>query len=201
MPLSLDSANTFLRGKFNPFIISPDWLREQKVWEAEKLEFGLGVLQEGIQFKGDGVEWLIDNHGLVIASRKADVGEIAATVIARLPHTPIAAVGNNFVFACIRSDWGASPLPSLTGGKEPFDDSTIIDERWMASIKGDDVVAQVALTKGDALITVNFNYHRKPAKSSDAASAARNFENDKQRSVELIKSFFNQEVANVNDVN
>ncbi len=201
MPLSLDTANTFLRGKFNPFIINPDWLREQKVWEAEKLEFGLGVLQEGVQFRGDGVEWLIDNQGLVIASDSANVGEIAAKVIETLPHTPIAAVGNNFVFTCKLSDWGESPLPSLSAYGELPSHNIIVDERWMASITEGEIVRQLTLTKGDDLVTVNFNHHRKSAGASDATKAARNFISDRHSSVKLIKSLFNQEVIDVSEVN
>ena len=48
-------------------------------------------------FQGDGVEWLLSYNRMMLASATTDCGALATQILKKLPHTPIAATGTNFI--------------------------------------------------------------------------------------------------------
>ena len=113
MPLQLESSNVVIRGNFNPYIFSPEWLTSQGVWEEQEVHLALGAtLGDGIQFRSvnSDIEWSVSSRSLIIATL-GDAGTLAESVMEKLPHTPVQAVGCNFVFAL--ANWSSDLVPKL----------------------------------------------------------------------------------------
>ena len=98
-------------GAWNPAIITPDWLRQQfpdlfpgDQFEAEFITTGALT----IRFTINNVQINPSNGRLVLSCRTNDlktfesVAVIAQAIADKLPHTPVAAVGMNFVFQASR---------------------------------------------------------------------------------------------------
>ena len=94
-------------GAWNPAIITPIWLRQQFPelfpGDAFEAEFIAGAAVS-VRFTINDVQIDPSNGRLVLASPKEDqrtfesLPRLAMSICDRLPHTPIAAVGLNFVF-------------------------------------------------------------------------------------------------------
>ena len=198
MALTLDSCDTFARGNFNPHIINPEWLAEQKIWQPEEAELALplGMPVRGLQFRAKGVVWIVDADRLVVSSISEDCGELVARVLIHLPHTPIIGVGNNFTFVGDRDDWGDSPVPMLgTKGPDLFPEEMKPEQaRWSGTANRDGVRIDSTVVIEPDGVAVRFNFHRATRKAVAAADAARQFSNDKSLAMKLLMQLVNQEV-------
>lgn len=194
MSLKLDRCDVFIRGNFNPHILSPEWLANQGIWVPDSVRFGMGVLREGIQFRSPSVEWLIDTEGLVVSSLEENCGELAAKVMESLPHTPITAVGNNFNYVGKVTNWSNSPLKPLLGlDQQSFGSGLPLEESvWTGTLRYEQtqVVVTVALGANDD-DSVFFNFHRPALRSMGTAiQAARQFSADQETSRVLLSKLF-----------
>ncbi len=196
MAMKLEECNTLVRGNFNPYIVTPEWVAEQKLWQPKKAEVALAVLARGLQFRGDDIEWVVDNDRLLVSSVNADCGELAARVLRLLPHTPVRAVGTNFTFVGEKDDWGTSPVPMLGDrGPDAFpDDQRPEQVRWTGTISSKGVRTEITVVFGEDGVAVRFNFHRPVSDASAAALASEEFTHDKKRATELLKQFVNQEI-------
>jgi len=197
VPLSLETAQTLALGPFNPHIITPEWLVKNKVCEDAEVEIRFIPLSQGLAFSFKDVQWQIDSRMLMVASRKANCGELVAKVVGLLPHTPVRAVGNNFHYACSKEDWGKSPLPMLGGNRSgALDELGRVEQtRWACVIRRDDVRIEVTVAEDEPGMAILFNFHRETKNAEEACKAAGHFESDHRRSQELLHRLFGQEVA------
>jgi len=194
--LRLEECNTLVRGNFNPYVVTPEWLARQEIWQAKEAEVVLGVLARGLRFRADDVEWVVDTDRLLISSPVKDCGKLAAEVLSLLPHTPVLAVGNNFTFVGDPEEWGASPIPTL-GAATPDDfpeDLRPTQVRWSSIIQHENVRIEIGVIFGSDSVAVRLNFHRQTPDATVAAVAATEFLSDKRTAETLLKRVVNQEV-------
>lgn len=128
MAVQLISRNTVVRGEFNRAIIVPRWLVAQKILPDGEVDFAVSdAADQPRQFRFAGFMWNVAHDRLVIAARpdidvEADTGSVAAKILRILSHTPVTAVGHNFLFesteaiaSCVPA-LGARPMSDLAGG-------------------------------------------------------------------------------------
>lgn len=197
MALNLEKTQTLAAGPFNPYIITPEWLVNNGVCEEQEVELRFTPMQQGMAFSFKDVQWQIELRMLTVASRKANCGELVARVMDKLLHTPVRAVGNNFHYAGSREGWGKSPLPMLGGsGRDSFQDVGAVEQiRWTGVFRMDGVRTEVTAADAESGIAVLFNFHREIKNTAEACAAARQFDQDRRRSQELLRRLFDQEVA------
>jgi hypothetical protein len=198
MPLSLQNAQTLAVGPFNPHIIVPDWLLNNKVCEDGEVEVRLLPLSQGMAFNFGDVQWQVDFRHLFVSSRKADCGALVAKVLSLLIHTPVRAVGNNFHYACSSKEWGNSPLPML--GPNAPDLTAVVGQieqtRWSCVFRAkDETRVEVTVAREEQDVVVLFNFHRETKDAAAAATAAGQFAEDSRQSRDLIRRLFGQEVS------
>ncbi len=190
----LESANVVLNGNFNPYIVSPEWLAEQGIWQADEVHLELGAIKkDGVQFRGDGTDWFVSSDRLVVASTTADCGEIAGKVLRVLPHTPMIAVGCNFVYQESSPDVVYPVFDAIK--KIAADETSLKLFRWGIVLHQEDTRVDVSLIGGDQGTTISFNHHRQANTTVDAKIAANRFVANKKTSQELLQKLFNQEVG------
>ena len=197
MPLELISSNVVIRGNFNPYIFSPEWLTSQGVWEEQEVHLALGAtLGDGIQFRAvnTDVEWSVSSRSLIIATL-GDAGSLAVSVLEKLPHTPVQAVGCNFVFSL--PNWESAPVPKL-GTKSMSDlpakyNAELV--KWSGVFHLAEQRVDMGVACGGEGITVNFNHHKAVNNAQEAAIAASSFLATKQLSVEMIDEILRETVT------
>ncbi|MEZ6081214.1 MAG: hypothetical protein R3C09_28520 [Pirellulaceae bacterium] len=174
MPLQFDSSSVVVRGKFNPYIFSPEWLSEQKIWKHKQVQLALGVVGDGVNFRSaDGeVSWRVDPFGLTVEAIEAD--ELVLRVLERLPHTPVSAVGFNFVFSQEKWEGVVPKLGGLALDDLPakFNPELSI---WTGVFHVESTRIQMAIATGEEGITVNFNFHEHTPSTSQAKAAVKRF--------------------------
>ena len=203
MPLTLDLAQTVAVGPFNPYIITPEWLLRYKVCaEDEAADFFPGMLTDGTAFTIGALEWEVDYRRMMVSSRTIRTregetcGDKAAKVMRLLNHTPVEAVGHNFLLTCDLKDWSGKPLPQL-GSRMigEFPDSRQF--RWIGAFTRQNVPIEVTLavvpTEG---VAVRFNHERRtnPQDCGAAVTAAEQFLNDFRISKQMLGELFQVEL-------
>lgn len=179
------SADITLLGNFNPYLISPEWVAKQNIWKPNTFHLALGALRkDGVQFRGEDVEWYVSSDRLSISSTKSDCGEMAAQVLLKLPHTPMSAVGANFVFH----------EASTTKAYPVFEEiRSAIPERlkpqlfrWGAVLHETGVRVDLTFVSGTEGTTISLNHHRKADSTEKAIDACRMFSKDRRHSDSII---------------
>jgi hypothetical protein len=92
------SFNIVAVGRWNPMIITPDWVVMQGLAEAGEWEISL--TPDGPKFGGPHFDWLSTATRLVVTANDPTEGvaptcEFVAAVLERLAHTPVSALGVN----------------------------------------------------------------------------------------------------------
>ncbi len=176
-----------MRGNFNPYIFSPQWLIEHSIWEDEEVQLVLGTMGEGVRFRGvkSSIEWIIDAQTMVIAG-PADCGDIACKILVLLPHTPVRAVGCNFAYSS--PEWDSPFIPML-GPKARSD----LPSEWNPELTKWSAVFHVAKTRidmsvecGEQGVTTSFNFHTSVDNAKNAEIVARNFSEYRSNAEKLI---------------
>ena len=196
MPLSLESAQTLALGPFNPYIIDPGWLIRHEICKEGEVELRILPLSNGLTFSFSGVQWQVDFRHLMADSTQANCGELVAQVVGLLKHTPVRGVGNNFRYACGTDDWDTGPLPIL--GRSPLEalanEGKIEQTRWGCVFLSGDARVEVTVAREEIGMAVLFNFHRETKDAAEAVAAAERFQEDRQRSREVARRLFGQEV-------
>lgn len=194
MPLKFDSAAVVVRGKFNPYIFSPEWLEQQRIWSHKDVQLALGALSDGINFRSaDGsITWSVDPFGLTVRAENA--AELVKGVLELLSHTPVSAVGCNFVFSSDK--WESDVVPAL-GGMTLGDfkpQNHIEIAIWTGVFHVDKVRTQMEVAVGEEGITVNFNYHEHTANVDHAIKALEKFHDHRQHAIDAIRDLLKENV-------
>ena len=191
--LSLDLAQTVIIGRFNPYIVTPSWLVDQNVCAAGNGDFPSLEEQydDSEAFNLGGYEWEVSFEKLAVSAAIVgrDCGSMAGRVLAELPHTPVDAVGNNFIFVCDAKIWGERPGPRLgAAGADPQP----AESRWIGLYRHpNDLSVEVDLTVVPGQIAVlRLNYDRRVTTEAEARVATDQFGSDYLKAGELIRQLF-----------
>lgn len=184
--VTLDSANIVFIGHFNPFLISPEWLSKQGIWNPGEVQLVLGGLkQDSVRFLGDGVEWMLSANQMMISSAEADCGQLAAQILERLPHTPVVATGANFVF----QDAGlTADHPVFAKVRELFPVGYRSPDlfKWSIVMHEDHVRIEVTFICGEQGASFSVNRHRKTETTEAALKAVSQFRSDNEYAANLV---------------
>lgn len=198
MAVQLISRNTVVRGEFNRAIIVPRWLVAQEILPDGEVDFAVSdAADQPRQFRFAGFMWNVAHDRLVIAARpdidvEADTGSVAARILGILSHTPITAVGHNFLFestealaSCVPA-LGARPMSDLADGLGgEFRSATC--EVKIAQNAQNSVTAKIVTGQEFPKFDLNFHFAVDSAESAekmcDRSAECRNKANDLLRVV------------------
>lgn len=105
--LLIQNSNLVIVGAWNPAIITPSWLRQQfpDLLPGDEVQAEFVVLPAvSMRFKLNDIQIDPSNGRLTLSAAIEDEGRfgllprLAYAISDRLPHTPVIAVGFNFVF-------------------------------------------------------------------------------------------------------
>lgn len=196
-------VDTIVAGRFNPVIITPDWLSTEGILPAAgdaegKITIPVSAPHLALQYRVGKFRWQIDSFRLAIECLTLEnTAHLAAEVLDRLKYTPVSAVGNNFRYRCDLADWSGR-LPNLDGfsvdqleGECKLEVST-----WKAQISKKDmrILIQLDQTPPASLLTVSVNFHRNISMASEVVQAADAFDSDCKESEQILKTIFNVEL-------
>lgn len=166
MPFEFQARNTVVRGEFNRAIIVPKWLADQEIVPHGEAELLLSnSLDMPRVFRVGGFEWTVGHDRLVVKPLGAadlDTGGVVAHVLRTLQHTPVSAIGHNFVFLDagegerLEPAMGATRAPDLQaefGGNlrsSTFEIAVAIDEDIT-------LTAKVIVEPGSQKVDINFH--------------------------------------------
>jgi hypothetical protein len=199
MAAKLFQADTVVVGRFNPHIITPDWVTREGIVDSDKVQlvFGLSGRELIFQFKTREFDWRVDYGRLVVATNdpSADPAAKVAEVIEKLPHTPLSALGNNFRFRSPLQVWSAG-LPCLgknLGFQELGSQGKVLEVSWSFKVEKEAaLVLGVTLEQTADEVHVNMNLHRAVTDKDQAIAAARRFSDDRKVSRELLVSLIGE---------
>jgi hypothetical protein len=182
--MDLKTSDIVVIGAFNPAIISPEWLIDQGITtapaEPTSIDLELG-LRNDIVFTLDECRWRVSPDRLVLEPLSAanPVAKIKS-VVEKLPHTPVRAVGLNFHFHCPAAAWkggqprlGSLAADSLTlGGK-------VQHRAWTTGVAFEDGShLNLTVRTTDAQTLADFNFHRLATKTDKVLAALDKFDHD-----------------------
>jgi hypothetical protein len=185
-------ATCVLVGNLNPAIIEPGWLMRQRILAAsEEIQLRLGMPGSvtPIQFRSSQYAWSISSQVLSVSalSDKADPGAFVASIMEKLFHTPVQAVGNNFHFPVgeIRS----TSIQRLLGCQSPdFAGREFLGYSVALKLSYSDALLTLTLSEEDhKLKLADFNFHRDCGDSSSAVDAAKCWQTDKQEALRITR--------------
>ena len=100
--------NVVVLGSLNPAILQPSWLVKCSVIPKDKevqWRFPVGAVIAPVYFEYDNYEWVVGYDKLELKTKSGesfvDLGKILIDLFQDLKHTPIRAVGHNFIFDII----------------------------------------------------------------------------------------------------
>lgn len=204
MGLRHQQTDTVVIGRFNPHIITPDWLRKVGISRpGEDVSPDLHVSAKSVvlRFKIGEFTWAVDSSRLVISTETpGNTAEKAADVLRQLPHTPVTAIGTNFRYRCTISGWrGRVPKLDEMGYTELGREGEVRELTWKASIKKASVIvnAQVDIESSGGLVpdvVVSINCHREIGDASEVNDVALQFKSDRAIALEFIHNVLREEV-------
>lgn len=113
MPFKLTAKNCVVVGHFNAAIIKPPWLVKQGILPDGEMQLSLSDRPEAPRvFKFAGLDWQVGPTRLVVSPVSPDGVNPAVPVgqiLRKLPHTPISAIGHNFIFDVEPNDPSLEP--------------------------------------------------------------------------------------------
>lgn len=194
MTPELAQVDTVVTGRWNPHIIQPPWIFQQKLVDVdEQPDVELGVSAgHGIAFRFQlgGYIWAVDFDRLVIQDTHGrNTAELAARVLAKLSHTPVTGVGNNFRYTHKASENTWSPLlRHLANHAELAKQGTVAKASLACSLDVNSLDVKSGLTVNVSLencppnIQLSLNFHRPIKSATEVGKAAKSFETDKATS-------------------
>lgn len=185
--VTLQSANIVFSGHFNPYLISPEWLRSQKIWTPDEVQVVVrGLQNDSVRFKGNGVEWMLSFERLVIASTSTNCATLASSILELLPHTPVFSTGANFVFQ--DAEIGLAH-PVFSRFREIIPHEFDVPElfKWSFLFHEEDARVEVIFVGGEQGGTFSVNRHRKTESTTEARIAVEKFPEDLSRSQRLVE--------------
>ncbi len=186
--MNLVTAKIVLLGNFNPYIVTPQWLKKLSIWESPDTRLSSGShARDSIQFRGGGTEWQVATDRLVIVSTPEQCGKLAKDVLDALPHTPMSAVLSSFsVDLPTEEAAGVQPIFSGIAGKLPSESKPVLN-RWGVVLHEDDVRIDLMFVLGDQGASASVNQRRTTPDADTSQAAAAQFVSDHQKALQLVE--------------
>jgi hypothetical protein len=201
MPVRQLNENAVVVGRFNPFIINPEWLVRQKICAAGEVRLQLDLKpaeQQGtVKFIIDGFEWDVTPTRLRIESGRTgrNPSELAVKVLVELRHTPLTGIGHNFVFLGKQSAWRVgrpklgdldwSALQSIGKPTQVACNATITCDGFTLTARMED--------QGDE-IQIHLNIHREIRSVEELQAAAERYAQDREYAFNCIRRLSNDSI-------
>ena len=194
--LELDYTSIVVVGAWNPSIIQPFWLFEHNVVPRQEdlPEMGFQPLGRSVKLHLSGLDWTIEETRLEIRSSEGkDCATYAATILDLLPHTPIYAIGDNFVFRCKSSEWPAEHRPRF--GRlmvRPDAEHSAVRKVACTLVREIDpeTTLGVQLTEEHEHVVISFNFHRNCQQATRAAQFAGQWAKDRDAAIQALGELF-----------
>jgi hypothetical protein len=195
--MKLESTAIVIVGEWNPAIITPPWLADKGIVSRkampEKMPITVSPIRIGWQFELAGCQWGVTQTQVSITSpRGKNCGTYAAKLLELLPHTPVRAIGSNFVYHSSLSEWPGDRRPRLGPlGLDGLGAHGVQQTMWQGKkAVGSGTVLGIALTQDSEAVTVSFNVHRDCDSAKKAARYARRWYLDKALVRQTMRSLF-----------
>ena len=173
-----------MRGHFNPYVVSPEWLAENDIWKDEKIQLAFGTVAGGVRFRSVKSDWQVDSNSLQVSSVD-DCGQLAAKVLRKLPHTPVHAVGMNFEYSS--SETLSSIEPSLGADFELPGNLSFEVTKWTGVIHKEGNRIEMTVVVGtEGTTNVGFNHHLAATNVEEILAFAESYEEKKSTSDQMI---------------
>ncbi len=185
--LELQNENMVLAGNFNPYLLSPEWLAREEIWAVDEVQLSLGAVpQDGVNFRGDDTQWFVSAYRLGITSTFAGkCSELAASVLHKLPHTPISAVGCTFTYQEAETE-NNDPIFALVSERARAAGTEPQLSRWGILLHEDSTRIDVSFVSGTHGLTGVAHFHRSVSDFSAAIEAITAHPDDSKKATELV---------------
>lgn len=204
MKIKEESWNIVIAGKWNRYILTPDWVGKN-IFEQQdlKVEFSMNMSLPP-RFAASDVRFYPANEAVIFAPVLLDDATLskaelmAAKLIQELKHTPITAFGINFGFIDAEPDAALCALFDTTDkdrlGGVGCEIKTSVITRM---ISFENRVVNLAIANDEAgNITFDFNFHYDVNGASGAEKLTGNeFKENKARAYRILKDAYNIEVT------
>ena len=195
-------SNCTLVGSLNPAILGPEWLARQEIVRSPEAEITANVTR-GFEisravYKNDQYLWAVEPSRLSVEGIEADAnpGSFVASVMEKLKHTPVTAVGTNLLFelpaAVGARAWSERYQVKLPGAVADRLLSHEIHHRF----EHDTSVATIKMKVADStVLTADFNFNRTVSSSPEAVEGARKWREDCRAAGTIMVDLFGEHDA------
>ncbi len=162
----LIEQNTVVLGSLNPAIIQPNWLTKIGIIPSGaqvKAKYKVGSNLPG-EFAWDIYKWTVD-YGMMKIHLKPDqspdqLNKFVSKIFENLSHTPVSAIGHNFIFEDNSVSSRNPPLKKNWGiGKQTKWGSVINLVEEITLIKDDVTKIRINLNQQSDARKISFNFH------------------------------------------
>jgi hypothetical protein len=184
--------NCVVVGRFNPAILSPAWIVANQVLPEGRAEGSSLVGTNVIKYTLNGLTWQPSLTKLEVTADHPDAnpGEFVARVLTLLPHTPITAVGSNFLFQVAAEDGARifslvkSQVQEVTADAE----HEMLDYSVSFALKyGSDCVININIdTEKETVYNVGVNFNRLVTSATVASEHALKWASDEAEALRLF---------------
>lgn len=196
MSLRFKKAACVVAGTFNMYIVQPAWLTKVEIIpKGIEVAIGTKLDEPGFRFFSPKLplRWFVTPSRIEVEteSPEADCGGVIADVLAKLPWTPLIALGNNSVYVAPRSEIDTLPdelrrVPEIPGGYE------LAQRSFHFGLSRENRIAnlQLSITSEEIELSINVNTELRNRDSDSAQAAARRFLQDRADAEDLARQLF-----------
>jgi hypothetical protein len=191
-PPTVQVASCVAVGRFNPAILTPDWLIAQGILPDGEVEIGQPLGSAILQFRAAGFMWYASLNKLQVHSEgiDSDPGVFVSQVLEKLPHTPVRAVGNNFAIA-LPPGAGKSLFPLIACSlvdrlTTPQHEVLLVSTTLTLSHENEALIKVSLEAEQGEVVAASFNFHRDCASATAGVEAARKWTTDRDEARRLL---------------
>jgi hypothetical protein len=189
-------ASCVVAGTFNMYIVQPPWLAKiGLIPRGVEVAIGSKLDEPGFRFLSPKLRssWYITPGRIEVETEAEDenCGEQVATVLSRLPWTPLAGIGNNFIYEAPPSE--VERLPDLRQfDPVPPPEYEMHQRSYRLGVnRGERLFnLQLSVTRGLIELSINVHTELRDRESQVAQDAAREFLANRTEGQRLAQSLF-----------
>ena len=183
-------ANIVLKGAWNPAILTPPWMSEHGIIQDTQADVQLSVQPPSVTYTSGGFRWNARTDLMMVETQTITdwrrCSHFAEAVLDKLPHTPLSAVGINFVFD--QQTVGALDLPGATsaavcahlGGE-------LVEELHIVRVRSDGWTLNLKSVGRAEQPMLDFNFHHDVSGSAEVRTALGNASSLYERALEIVE--------------
>jgi len=162
-------SNIVVTGAFNPSIIQPAWLISTGIVsppsDDEEVSIKMPVVSPSLIFRFEigEAKWTVATDRLILEPKKdKSVQALAISVLKKLPHTPLAAVGTNVESVISQEVWQSNQSVISKNLVDACSQIGTINEKncILRIDRGDDVILTVNIMEVLEKVIFNMNFHQ-----------------------------------------